>query len=175
MIFVSTLALADYPSVGGFAQKPTDVFLEFNHPKMKKLELANLWYKGTDGIYMPTDDLYLTKYNTFGYPLIIDVIDGHTAEMLSNDIDGDGKEELVIKFKSGAHQTKVKLYKVLDGVIEKIDSTNLVSNMGYVEIVSNEGRPSYIEIKNIEPSSKGHEKVKKDIFYLNGNEINPIK
>jgi len=25
-----------------------------------------------------------------------------------------------------------------------------------------------------EPSSKGHEKVKKEIFYLNGNKISPI-
>jgi hypothetical protein len=175
MSFVAnTVIAADLPCDGNFAQKRTDEHIEMNLGNISKVDVAPLWFKTTEGVYMPTSELYVTQYNHHGYPMVIDNVVGHNAVLSKVDLNADGKTELVLKFKAGGNQTLINIYQLVNHKLVKLDSNNVASNMDSMEIIQEDNRPPYIKFSNVEFDSLNNQKVVMSRYYLNGNKLVPM-
>lgn len=174
LIFLPACATGEPVNDGNFSQRKTDVFIKLEHKFIKKIDVSNLMYRGSDGLEMPTSDLYVTQYNRFGYPLIIDSFEGHTAKLEQLDLNNDGIKEVIIKYNAGAHQTFMRVYQFENNRLKYFPSNVLVSNMGAIELIVTQSGQSIIEVKNTGKYSTDETKVIVEYFQMKKSKFTQI-
>jgi hypothetical protein len=171
LLLANTATAEDLLCDGNFAQKLASEHVEMNLASISKVDVSPLWFRTPEGLSMPTSELYVTQYNQYGYPKVIDSVVGHNEELSTVDLNADGNPELLLKFKAGGNQTLINIYQLEKHDLIKLDSNTIASNMDSIEVIQEVNRPPYIKFSNVEFDSMHNQKIVTNMYYLKGNKL----
>jgi hypothetical protein len=173
--------------VGNFFQEqPLHEILfpkKLNESGIVRIDVANLGYKNQKGVIDTVYDLYVTAYYSDGWPQIIGFVEGgFDPELSAIDLDGNGTNEVLLKYHVGAHTSAYKIYEITyDGVdeINEIQTDQIISNLDNINLTFNVQKHRYeFIVKNVDelPYSIAHPpnikyKLTTDTYALQGGKI----
>lgn len=153
---------------GSFAQAVPETSLTLrkglNNSYIKKLDVAYLWYKRSDGIFDQTNDLYLSGYFDNGQPVILARIPNATRPTLQVlDLNNDGARQVLVEFTQGAAGRICEVFNIrrIDYKlhVERVDDDMIYSNLSKIYITLNKQLGIYVfktvnDIPDLLPSTE---------------------
>ena len=106
--------------------------------RISVVQTAKLLFLDSDGYPAVANERYLVSFSPRGYPVIEDLIVGHTVSLQLEDLNGDGQPELLVFFHAGGAQTLVRLSEVSPDALVLFADQPIASNMGSIRIANGE-------------------------------------
>jgi hypothetical protein len=133
-------------------------------------QAGRLTYKTSSGAKTEAQDIYLIL-TTDGCPAIVEWIEGgHTPNLTMQDIDSDGKKELLFYYHVGANQLVLKMFCVDAATVTAKRLTPvaepLYSNYGSIKIID-----GYVVVQNMKRISINEGVLSSQRYRLNGTKL----